>query len=293
MPAPSTAFVKQYQDSIALLVQQTESRARSAVLVDTNFKGEQKFYDQYNSDDMVEISSRYEDTPVQTPNHDRRMVSPRYFVSSTLEDPVDALQMLIDPKSTYMMAKVNAANRQTDDLIIAALGGTAYSGKTGSTSNTLAGYDSGSHVIASGSAGLTKTKCINAKRLLDKDEVEKNDRFLLHSADGLADMLGTTEVASSDYNVVKALVQGEINTWLGFTWLHSERLSTNDSSERLLYAFQKYGLQLAIQKDITGRIDERTDKNYAWQVYLKMCMGAVRLEEARVVQIAVTETQWA
>jgi hypothetical protein len=50
------------------------------------------------------------------------------------------------------------------------------------------------------------------------------------------------------------------------------------------------GLMLAIQKDIEGRVDERPDKNYAWQVYLKLCMGATRLEEARVVQIACVET---
>jgi hypothetical protein len=49
-------------------------------------------------------------------------------------------------------------------------------------------------------------------------------------------------------------------------------------------------LQLAIQKDIEGRIDERVDKNMAWQVYLRMCMGATRLEENRIIQIACVES---
>jgi hypothetical protein len=49
-------------------------------------------------------------------------------------------------------------------------------------------------------------------------------------------------------------------------------------------------MQLAIQKDIEGRVDERPDKNYAWQVYLRMCMGATRLEEARVCQVLCVET---
>ena len=290
MSAPDTAFVKQYQDAIAILAQQMDTRLRPCVMVDTNFRGEQKFYDQYNADSMVEIMTRYADTPVQLPDHRRRMVTPRYFVSSTLEDPVDALQMLIDPKSTYMQAKMFAAARQIDDLIITALGGTAYTGKTGSSSTTLASWESGAHVVASGSVGMTKTKCIQAKTLLDKDEVEETDRFMVVRASQLADLLNTTEVTSSDYNVVKTLVQGELNTWLGFTWVRSERLASNGSTTYYAYAFQKKGLQLAIQKDIEGRVDERPDKNYAWQVYLRMCMGATRLEEARVCQVLCVET---
>jgi hypothetical protein len=281
---PSVAFVKQYKDTIYLLAQQTESRLSPTIMVDNNFRGEQKFYDQYNTDDMVEIMSEYADTPVQTPAHARRMVAPRFFVSNTLEDPFDALQMLIDPKSTYMQAKVASANRKKDDVIIAALGATAYIGKVGTTTQAL------TLTQASASAGLTKTKCVQAKKDLDAGEVEKTDRYLVHSASQLADLLMTTEVTSSDYNVVKALVEGELNTWLGFQFIHSERLATNASSERLCYAYQRMGAVLAIQKDIVGRVDERADKNYAWQVYLKVCMGATRLEEARVEQLACTET---
>ena len=284
MAAPDTAFVKQYQDTIAILAQQMDTRLRPCVMVDTNFRGEQKFYDQYNADSMVEIVSRYADTPVQLPDHRRRMVSPRYFVSNTLEDPVDALQMLIDPKSTYMQAKMFAAARQIDDLIITALGGTAYTGKAGAGTQAL------TLSIAAGGTGMTKIKCIQAKKNLDSGEVEDTDRFMVARASQFADLLNTTEVTSSDYNVVKALVEGDINTWLGFTWVRSERLVNTTGSTYAAYAFQKKGVQLAIQKDIEGRIDERPDKNYAWQVYLRMCMGATRLEEARVCQVLCVET---
>lgn len=286
MGAPSVAFVRQYQDTVALLCQQLESRFRGAVMVDTNFKGEKKFYEQYNTDDMVEITSRYEDTPTQTPNHDRRMVTPRYFVSNTLEDPADALQMLIDPKSTYMQAKKASAERKLDDIVIAALTGTAYSGQSGATSNTL----SGTSLIAASSTGLTKLKMIQAKVTLDENECDKEDRYLAHSASQLGDLLNSTEVTSSDFNTVKALVEGTLNTWLGFSLIHSERLGVDGSSARKCVAFQKKGMQLAIAKEIEGRVDERADKNYAWQVYLRMCLGAVRLEEARVIQILCVET---
>lgn len=289
MGAPSVAYIQQYNNTIYLLAQQMDTRFRSAVMVDSNWTGSAKFYDQYNTDVAVELTTRYADTPTQLPDFRRRMVTPRYFVSSTLEDPKDALQMAIDPKSTMMQAKMSAFNRTTDDILISAMGGTAYTGQTGATPVT---FPTANKIVynqfASGN-GLTKAKILSGKRLMDQAEVDSTDRFLGHTAAGLEDLLNTTEVTNSDYNVVRALVQGEVKTWCGFSFIHSERFLTDAASNRLIYAWQRAALQLAIQKDIEGRVDERADKNFAWQVYMRMCMGATRLEEARIVQIACTE----
>jgi len=285
MAAPSTAFVKQYQDTITMLAQQMDNRLRSAVMVDTNWVGEEKYYDQYASDSMVEISSRLQDTPVQDADHRRRKVTPRYFVSNTLEDPFEALQMLVDPKSTYMQAKKAAINRKVDSIIIAAFNATAYTGKTGSTSVTL-----GSAQKTTVGGGLTIAKLLDAKQILDAAEVEKEDRFIAVSSKQVEDLLNTTQVTSSDYNTVKALVQGEIDTFCGFKFIHTEQLGTDGSSRRLCYAWQKKGMQLAIQKEAEGRLTERPDKNYAWQVYVRIALGATRLEEERVVEIACVES---
>lgn len=285
MAAPDVAFVKQYENSVSILSQQMDSRIRQAVMVDSDFSGVKKFYEQYNQDSLVELTSRYQDTPVQLPDHRRRSVTARYYVSNTLEDPVDALQMLIDPKSTYLQGKMAAANRKMDDIIIAAFGGTAYTGVDGTTSQTLG---SGQQITAA-SAGLTKTKILRTKRLMDAAEVDKEDRFIAHAAAQMEDLLATTEVTSVDYNSVKALVEGQLNTWIGFNFIHTERLTTDGSSARLCYAWQKKGVQLAIQKDMQSRVDERADKNYSWQVYLRMAAGATRLEEVRVVEIACVE----
>ena len=290
MGSPTVVQIQQYDNTLRLLAQQMDTRLRSAVLVDTNWVGNTKFYDQYNQDSMVELITRYATTPVQLPDFRRRAVSPRYFVSSTLEDPKDALQMIVDPKSTMMQAKVAAANRTTDDLTIAALGGTSYTGQTGGTGVALpAAQKIVYNQFASAGNGLSKAKMLAAKRLLDAAEVESTDRYFVHGSAQLEDLLNTTEVTSSDYNVIKALVQGELNTWIGFSFIRSERLLTDTNSSRLCYAFQRMGVQLAIQKDIEGRLDERVDLNMAWQVYLRMCMNATRLEEVRVVQIACAE----
>jgi len=289
MGSPTVVQIQEYANTIYLLAQQMDTRLRGAVRVDTNWVGNTKFYDQYNQDVMVELVTRYATTPVQLPDFRRRAVSPRYFVSATLEDPKDALQMIVDPKSTMMQAKIAAANRTTDDLIIAAMGGTAYTGQTGGTGVSFLAANQITYNAFTPNNGMSKAKVLAAKRLLDVNEVEAEDRFFVTGSAQVEDLLNTTEVTSSDYNVVKSLVQGEVNTWVGFSFIRSERLLTDASSHRLCYAFQRWALQLAIQKDIEGRLDERVDLNMAWQVYLRMCMNATRLEEVRIVQVSCTE----
>lgn len=289
MGAPNVAYIQQYNNTIYLLAQQQDNRFAMAVNVDTNWTGAAKFYDQYGTDSAVELTTRFADTPTQQANFSRRMVTPRYFVSSTLEDPKDALQMAIDPKSTMMQAKMAAFNRTKDDIIISAQGGTSLTGQAGATQVTFPSTNKIVFNQFTTGNGLTKAKVLASKRILDANEVEANDRFMSHTAAQLEDLLNTTEVTSSDYNVVKALVQGELKTWCGFSFIHSERLLTDASGNRLIYAWQRMAMQLAIQKDIEGRVDERADKNFAWQVYMRMCLGSTRLEEARIVQIACVE----
>lgn len=292
MGTPDTAFVRQYKDTITLLAQQMTTRLRESVMVDTDFKSEKKFYDQYAADNLIEIMSRYADTPIQLPDHRRRMVTPRFFVGNTLEDPTDAKQMIIDPKSAYMQAKQAAAGRKVDDIIIGAFGSASFTGQNGTVSTSFLGANQIASTVGGGGSatGLNKAKVLRAKRLLDAGEVDKEERFMVHSAIQMEDLLNVTEVASSDFNTVKALVEGTLNTWIGFTFRHSERLLTNGASARLLYAWQKKGMQLAVANEAEGRVTERPDKNYAWQVYLRICLGATRLEEARVVELACSES---
>jgi hypothetical protein len=289
MGAPNTAYIQEYNNTIYLLSQQQDNRFAACVAEDFNWTGMAKFYDQYNQDSAVELTTRYADTPTQLPDFRRRMVTPRYFVSNTLEDPKDALQMAIDPKSIMMQAKHAAFNRTKDDIIIAAMGGTSYTGQTGATPVTFPAPNQIVYNQFTSGNGMSKAKCLAAKRILDANEVEQTERYMSYTAAQLEDLLNTTEVTSTDYNVIHALVQGDVQTWCGFDWRHSERLLTDASSHRLCYAWQKFAVQLAVQKEIEGRVDERADKNYAWQVYMRMCLGSTRLEEARIVQIACVE----
>ena len=104
-------------------------------------------------------------------------------------------------------------------------------------------------------------------------------------------MLATTEVTSSDYNVVKALATGSVDSFLGFNFIMSTRLNKDATytTDRLVFAFTEDAIKLAIGKDVTAKISERADKSYSTQVYYCMDLGATRMEEEKVVQIPCNE----
>ena len=286
MAIVTTAFINQYRDNITQLVQQKQSKLRGTVLVDTNFTGEFKFYDQYGASEMVQKTGRNQDTPSIDPDHQRRRISKSDWIHNVLFDLEDQLSMIVDPKSTYAQSAAMAAGRKMDDIIIEAFNATAKAGKAGGTDTS---FDSAFQVAVAG-AGLTKNKLLDAMELLDDEDVEEEDRTCVCTPKQIRDLLKTVEVTSSDYNTVKALVDGQVNTFLGFNFIKisSKRLPT-DGTNRLVYCYHKAAMQLAIQKEATVNIDKRNDKNYAWQVHLAMTIGSTRLEEERIVQIACSE----
>jgi len=128
---------------------------------------------------------------------------------------------------------------------------------------------------------LTFAAVRKAKKIFDEADVETEDRYFVVSPDGLSNILGTEQATSADYNAIKALIRGEIDTWMGFKWITSTRLSLSGST-RTCIAFQKYGICAAMGAEPMVRTDERADLSYSWQVYYELNIGAVRLEEDRV-----------
>ena len=187
-----------------------------------------------------------------------------------LIDKQDKVRTLIDPTSGYALAAAYALGRAQDDEIITAATGTAYTGETGSTSTTM---DSDNEITESGTDGLTLAKLRSAKEKLDSGNVSPDiPRFMVIGPKQLSDLLNVTNVTSSDYNSVKALVQGEIDTFMGFKFITSNRLSIA-SSKRKCLAYAQDGIKLALGQDLMTRIDERSDKGYATQVYVCQSIG--------------------
>ena len=285
----TTAFVQQYSSNVQMLSQQMGSVLRGAVDVES-VVGKNAFFDQVGKTTAVLRTSRHSDTPqIDTP-HSRRRVSLADYEWADLIDNADKVRLLIDPTSSYAKAAAAAMGRAMDDVVIAALGGTSYTGETGSTSVSL---PSGQKPYsASQSDGLTITKLLEAKKILDLADVDPSlPRFFLCGPRQISNLLGTTQITSSDFNTVKALAQGQIDSFLGFKFIVSNRLpfDATNADDRLCYAFTSDAIKLAVGQDVLARIDERADKSYSTQVYYAMSIGATRMEEEKVVEIACDE----
>lgn len=280
----TTAFVEQYSANIQMLSQQMGSLLRDAVR-NESVTGKDAYFDQIGKVTAVLKTSRHSDTPqIDTP-HSRRRVSLADYEFADLIDQQDKVRLLIDPTSSYAKAAAYAMGRAMDDVIIAAALGTANTGVSGGTPIALPA----GNIVAVGTGGANSmniAKLAAAKQILDAGDVDPSiKRHIIVSPTEIQDLLNNTTVTSSDFNTVKALVQGEIDSFMGFKFHVSNRLVDNGASNTQCIAFAEDGILLGVGKDVTARIDERADKSYATQVYYCQTIGATRMEEAKVVSV--------
>lgn len=283
--AIDTAFVKQFGSTLEMLVQQKGSRLRGCVRQES-VVGEEAYFDQLASTTAVPKVSRNADTPLVKSDFARRRVSMYDYEWADLIDKEDKLKMLVDPDSTIAQNASNALGRAIDQAIINAFSGTAYTGKAGATSTSF----TAGNQIANASANLTLAKIITAKVKLDAGNVDPDEpRYMAVTASQIGALLNISTVTSSDYASIKALVAGDVNTYVGFEFKKTQLLTTA-SSIRTCLAWAKSGMLLALSSDIKTEITRRADKSYANQVYASMSIGATRMQEAKCVEIACLES---
>jgi hypothetical protein len=283
----TTAFVEQYKANVYHLTQQKGSKLRKAVRTET-VTGRNAYFEQLGATSARLRSSRHSDTPrVDTP-HSRRRVSLSDYDWADLVDGEDQVRMLIDPTSPYAEAASMAMGRAIDDAIIAAADGTAYTGVSGGTSTA---YDTAMTVdvqirwagVSADDCGLNVAKILEAAKLLGAGNVDPDEeKWMVVNARQIKSLLMDTRVSSHDYNAIKPLVSGQIAQFGGFNIIPTERILTDSNSDDKVLYWAKGGMLLGLGKDISTKITERPDKNYATQVFASMTVGATRMEEARV-----------
>ena len=224
-------YQTQFADNWEFLVQQMDSRFRDKVRVESVNGKERQFSQIGEVGPMRLITTRNGETvPADSPLA-QRWVRPAGYDFVTWIDEWDEISLgeLPAPQSAHVRAHAMAANRNVDDIIIEAVSGTSYIGSTGTTAvNLTSANQVAVDYVESGStanSGMTIAKLRRAKYLFDLAEVPMEGRYLAHGAKQLQDLLATTEVTSADFNTVRALVRGELNTFLGFEFVSSQRLT--------------------------------------------------------------------
>lgn len=174
----------------------------------------------------------------------------------------------------------SAKGRRMDQFIIDAADA---SGTTSIVAKTVGGNDA-----------MNTSKARKAKKFLDDNDVPASDRTMVITATGLEQMLGSTSVVSSDFNMVKALIGGELDTWLGFKWI---TLGSRDGAEgglpltgtdRTAFAYHKKALGLAVgalERTEVAYINEKT----SWLANTLFVAGAIAIDDRGIVDVVFDE----
>jgi len=286
-------FTTQFDSNWKHLVQQKNSKLKEYVTIDS-IEGKEKSYNQIDATSMTQITDRSKDTRISDQAMAKRWIRPTQYDCAKLVDEWDEqlLGEVVLPTSPIIQSHAQAYARTCDSIIIGALGGTAYTGTTGTTATVLpAGQKVAVNYVETGTAansGLTIAKLRAAKFLFDSNEIdEEEERIMVVSAKQLQDLLRTVEATSADYNSVRALVDGALNTFMGFKFRRSQLLG-KVSTVRSCYAYVKSGVILA-ERGLKTHMDVRTDLSHSLQIRSVASLAAVRMEEKKVVEIACDE----
>lgn len=294
-------FVDQFQANVLKLSQQKESMLEACCQRMT-VTGDTAYVERLGPKDAQPAGARHSQTPISDADHSRRKLTMvDYDVPADLIDTFDKLKMICEFQSSYVQNQMYSLNRQKDDTIIAALYGAAYGGHAGGT--TINSYDVGESrlvasdgtIVAAGSdfsnsteTPLTIAKLLTCKQLLDDAEIDKErQRYFVTNPYNINQLLNTTEVKSSDYNTVKALAQGAIDTFMGFKFIMSTRLPADDTDTGATrcFAFAQGAIVLGVGQEPVVSVDKRPDLRNSVQVYSTLSIGATRVEGPAVVQI--------
>lgn len=290
-------YVTEFDKNWSHLVQQRMSKLRERVTID-KVHGKEKSYNQLGAADFQPVTVRAGETRITDTPTAKRWLRPYPHDKADLLDEQDAeyLGDIIVPTSPLMVNHDMAYGRLLDSIIVSAALGTAYTGETGTSPVTLpssqevaVGY---MPVGSPSNSGLTVEKLIQAKYLFDDANVPDEDpKFIAVGAKQLQDLLRETEVTSADYNTVRALVAGEVNTFMGFTFVKVDKaFFPYDAATKIrkIVAWSKSGVTLS-DGGKKGHIDVRPDKSHAIQVRSVASVGATRNEEQKVVAIYCDE----
>jgi len=163
-----------------------------------------------------------------------------------------------------------ALGRRSDQLILDALNATTTPA-----------------VGATGTA-LSIDTMLAAKRALDAKGVEASDRYFVIESKGMEDLLKTTEVTSVDYNSVKALVSGDVNTFLGFKIIQiadrEEGGISDDGTDFKGFAYHKRSVGFGLNMDIKTSSDWISHKQ-SWLSVGNLKAGSTLIDNDGIVPV--------
>jgi hypothetical protein len=293
-----------FQTGMEQVAQQQASRLRAYATVKTGCTGKSQAHRKIQAIEFTDSTGRLLPTTGTEIGLEQRYLFPRKAVGVTLVDEDDAgeLDLQVAPTGEIRMAHEMGAGRKIDDILIAGILGNNYEGLEDSM--TTVALPAGQYVAVnyrrdggSANTGLTLAKLVRAKGKFGKNEIYGQEQkqagaklCCAVSQDELDNLLYEVEqTGNSRYSDVKALVNGEVDYFMGIQFLRTERLPyTLPGGGKLIRSVPMWvstGVHLDFWYDIQTKISERDDLSEAIQVRSKLKVGSCRKDEPYVAVI--------
>lgn len=299
--------VKQYGANVYHLAQQKGSKFQGFCRPE-QINGESKYLDILGPTEALDKTTRNGDTPNVSMNHYRRMITMSDKDWGTMIENMDKARMIHDLKSPYLMAAVNAFGRKKDDMFLKAFIANAIEEKDGGVSTAFPNTQKICATTGAAITDLNLNALLTLKRSFDEKDLDPElDRHIVVTPKDLINLLNTTEIKNADYNSVKALAEGKINTFLGFNFHMSNRLLTqawgkfdlatglysgsgtdSAATNRILPAWVGSDAMIyGYGEEPKVEMGKRADKSFNEQLYISMSLGFMRMEDVKCMTVTV------
>lgn len=263
------AFEKKYSDDVHHLASQMGSKLMGETRLHRNVAG--STYDFHRMAGLT-AASRAAGSSAEVTGLD----ATSSVVTATLADwevPIyaskfDQLKTSVDAVKEYQVETVGAINRRVDDTIITAMAAAT------TTLTTTAG-------------GLTYAKLLEAVTFFNTNDVASDDRIFVLSPKALSEALAISQLTSSDFIQVQAVMNAGIGKALGMKWILSTRLPLLTLA-RTCFAYNKKAVGVAMGKEISTEINY-IPQRVSTLINTTVSLGAVVIDNLQIAKMTTNE----
>ena len=273
----SNAFVTLF-DAEVKQAYQAESVLRNTVRLRTGVEGSTHKFPKIGKG-VAQVRVPQTDVTPMNVDYSQATATLSDYIAAEYSDIFNQAKVNFDERQELVQVVSKSIGRRADQLIIDSL-------TAASTSLTVASS------IGGASTNMNMDKLIETKKLMDAGNVPMQGRNILIHANNLAGLLGETQVTSSDYNNVKALVQGDIDTFMGFKFYvigdRDEGGLTLATGDRTCFAWHQSAVGMAEGIGIKTEINYIPEKT-SYLVASMFSAGAVAIDAEGIVEITCDE----
>jgi len=281
----SNAAVQEFDSEVKHEYQGTKS-LRETVTIRTGVVGDAYKFTRMGKGLANQKATQADVTPMDI-SHGRQTASLENWNAPEYTDIFDAAEVNFDEKSELATTIAKAIGRREDQLVIDAMAAATFAATNDEDPDTGRVFD----ISATRNFDLDSIR--RAAGHLDDIEADESDRHIVLRAQAMQTLLEDTEVTSSDYNTVKALVNGTLNSYMGFQFhkigTRKEGGLPGVAADRIAFAYHKSAVGLAIGIDMQTTIDWVAQKT-SWLANGIFKAGAVAREAQGIVKIQYDET---